>query len=48
MPLGGVVHAQVITDLAYHNFPRVQSHADTEVYSALNPQLVGMMSEGIA
>jgi hypothetical protein len=46
--LGGVVHAQVVADLADHHVARVEPHPDREIQSFREPQLVGVAAELVA
>src|SRR5262249_39617709 len=41
VPLRGVVHAQIVTDLADHNLSRIDTDARRHVEAALAPQLLG-------
>ena len=43
--LRGVVHAQVVADLAYHHLTRIEAHAHGEVQSPLQAQLVGVSAQ---
>ena len=51
--LGGVVHAQVVADLADHHLPRVEAHADGELEpsgserTGIAPQLVHQVQRGV-
>jgi hypothetical protein len=47
LALRGVVHAQVVADLADDHVPRVEAHARGEAQPVLEPQLVGELAQRV-